>query len=319
MNKEARISSLMEKGFSYLGSHRYSDALAVGRRLKRLRHSSAFEIIALAHLRLGALPKAIAVLEEGIAKAARVWLLWELLGNCYSDAGRYKAAERAYKQALTRDRCDADVVHLNRAIAFNRAGNIKKAWSAIQKVKSPRLARHAVPVRIRLQLAFGNKRTAARLALELSRRRVPKVDLDPLNESFLLATCSLALSIAGHRRKARNLAFRSAVLNPQNTEALSLIREIDGKCASGTSLYQLLIRGTWNEPFGRSKIPPGFFRSCQVAAPDESTAFRLAKQFFPPEVRSCLAIEECKIMPRNDIKFDGIYSIGALMFFRRRT
>src|SRR5215475_5566062 len=108
INKDQRVSSLMEKGFSYLRLNRISDALATGRKLKRLRHSSAFEIIALAHLRLGAVRKAIAVLEEGVIKAGRVWLLWELLGNCYSDAGRYKAAEAAYKQALSKDKCDAD-------------------------------------------------------------------------------------------------------------------------------------------------------------------------------------------------------------------
>ena len=100
MNKDRLISRLTDKGFSFLRSHHYADALAVGRRLKRLRHSSAFEIMALAHLGLHRLSKAIAVLEEGVAKAGRVWLLWELLGNCYSDAGRYKNAERAYQQRI---------------------------------------------------------------------------------------------------------------------------------------------------------------------------------------------------------------------------
>src|SRR5437867_3873200 len=101
MNKPQRVSSLMRRGFSLLRAHRYGDALEAGRKLKRLRHSSAFEIMALAHLRLGVLGKAIAILEEGVRKAGRVWLLWELLGNCYSDAERYDAAENAYQEALS--------------------------------------------------------------------------------------------------------------------------------------------------------------------------------------------------------------------------
>ena len=319
MNKDQLISRLTDKGFSFLRSHDYADALAVGRRLKRLRHSSAFEIMALAHLGLRRLPKAIAVLEEGVSKAGRVWLLWELLGNCYSDAGRYKNAERAYQQALLREHCDADVIHLNRAIAFNRADQPQKAWVAIQKVESLRLARQADPVRIRIQLALGKKRAAAKLALNLSQRRLPVEDLDSRNESFLLATCALALNNAGSCRKARSLAFRAVGCDPENTEALSLIREMDNRRSSRTSLYQLLIRGIWNEPFGRSKIPPGFFRSCQVAAPDESTALQLAKPFFPPKVRSSLAVEECKIMSGKDAKFDGVYFISGLMFYRRRV
>jgi len=309
----------MDKGFSFLHSHGYREALAVGRKLKRLRHSSAFEIIALAHLRLGALSKAITTLEEGVTKAERVWLLWELLGNCYSDAGRYKAAEDAYKHALLKKGCDADVVHLNRAIAFNRAGKLKEAQSAIQEVQSPRLRRRADAIQVRIDLALGKQRSASKLALNLSHRRAPVADLDPRHESFLLTTCALALSSdVKHRRKARGLLFRAVGFNPQNAEALSLIREIDGKRSSRASLYQLLIRGLWNESFGRAKDPPGFFRSCQVAARDEPNAFRLARRFFPVEVRSSLAIEECKIIPCEDIESDGVYSISSLMFYRRR-
>jgi Tetratricopeptide repeat. len=318
MNKDQLISRLTDKGFWFLRSNHYADALAVGRRLNRLRHSSAFEIMALAHLGLHRLSKAIAVLEEGVAKAGRVWLLWELLGNCYSDAGRYKNAERAYQQALLREHCDANVIHLNRAIAFNRADEPQKAWMAIQKVESPRLARQADPVRIRIQLALGKKRSASELALNLSRRRLPVEDLDSRNESFLLATCAQALNNVGKRRKARSLAFRAVGFNPDNTEALSLIRDMDNKRSPGTSLYQLLIRGIWNEPFGKSKVPPGFFRSCQVAAPDESTAFQLAKRFFPPEVRSSLAVEECKTISSKDTKLHGVYFLSGLMLYRRR-
>src|SRR5688572_5527241 len=121
MNKLQRATALMQKGFSFLDAHRYEDALKVGENLKKLRHSSAFEILALAYLRTGKLSKAIAILEEGVIRANRVWVLWELLGNCYSDGGRYSKAEKAYAEALRRENCDDDVIHLNRAIAFNRA------------------------------------------------------------------------------------------------------------------------------------------------------------------------------------------------------
>ena len=69
----------MQKGFSLLDEHRFADALKVGRTLKKLRHSSAFEILALSYVGSNKLSMAIAVLEEGITKAGRVWILWELL------------------------------------------------------------------------------------------------------------------------------------------------------------------------------------------------------------------------------------------------
>src|SRR5260221_870929 len=139
MDRLPRANHLMRKGFSFLDEHRSTDALEIGRKLKKLPHSSAFEILALAHVRSNKLSKAIAVLEEGVTKVGRVWILWELLGNCYSDAGRFAKAEKAYREALTREGCDLDVVHLNRAIAFNRRGKHAEAKIALRLVKSPRL------------------------------------------------------------------------------------------------------------------------------------------------------------------------------------
>src|SRR6185295_8730093 len=104
--KDQPVESLMQKGFALLDAHQYKEALEMGRQLQRMRHSSAFEIMALAYLGLDQLPKAIATLEEGVRAAERVWLLWELLGNCYSDEGRYDAAEKAYQTALSKERCD---------------------------------------------------------------------------------------------------------------------------------------------------------------------------------------------------------------------
>src|SRR5947208_661551 len=118
MSAPQPVEALMQKGFSLLDAHRYKEGLEVGRKLNRMQHSSSFEIMALAYLRLGQLAKAIAILEKGVAKAGRVWLLWELLGNCYSDDGRYADAEKAYQEALTKERCDGDVIQLNRAVAF---------------------------------------------------------------------------------------------------------------------------------------------------------------------------------------------------------
>ncbi len=319
MTREQRTKGLMQRGFSLLRSYRYREALKVGRKLKRLRHSSCFEIMALAYLRLGALPKAIAILEQGVAKAGRVWLLWELLGNCYSDAGRYGAAQTAYQEALSRENCDPEVIHLNRAIAFERAGKLKKCWAAIQQVEAPRLSRRADALRIGVLRSLGNKRAASRLALSLSRRPIPAADVDSLSESSILTTCALALKDNPKTRlKARNLAFRAVGLNLTNLSALSLIREIDQQRSPRSSLHQLLIQGVWNEPFGRSKTPPGFFRTCQVAARNERTAFRYAKRFFPAEVRSSLTIEEHKTIPWDEVTLDGVYSLTGFMFYPRR-
>jgi tetratricopeptide (TPR) repeat protein len=230
----------MRNGFACLDEHEYSDALKIGRKLKRIRHSSAFEILALAHLRSGQLPKAIAILEEGVAKAGRVWVLWELLGNCYSDARRFGKAEKAYQCAFAQEGCDRDVVNLNRAIAFGRRGKFAEAKIALKPVHSARLRRRADACRIRIALQLGELRSAQRLASRLCRQHAaPSETYDPENESEILLTCALALKNGPKTKsKALRLAFEAVEIKPDNGEALAVIREIQHREAVSLDLLQ---------------------------------------------------------------------------------
>jgi tetratricopeptide (TPR) repeat protein len=320
MDKLRRASDLMQKGFSLLDEHRYGDALKVGRALKKLRHSSAFEILALAYLGSNKLSRAIAVLEEGVTKVGRVWILWELLGNCYSDAGRFGKAEQAYAEALTREGCDTDVVHLNRAIAFNRRGKFAEAKLALRHVKSPRLVRRADACRLRNALHLGEFLSARRLALRLCRGHpIPAENYDSESESELFVACALALK--DHpitRRKALRLAFKAVEVQPNNGEALAIIREIQRRGTSGLHLFRLVIHGVWDSPIGKSSRPPGLFRTLEIAAPDAQAAFRRARPFFPKAIRETLSIEECRTLRNSKPAMEGVYFLSANMFYPRR-
>jgi tetratricopeptide (TPR) repeat protein len=74
--------------------------LRIGYRLTGLNHSSGYEILALAYAGLKMPNKAISTLEEGVRLAPSVWLLWELLGNQYSDQGGYRDAQRCYSESV---------------------------------------------------------------------------------------------------------------------------------------------------------------------------------------------------------------------------
>lgn len=320
MDKIRRASVLMQKGFSFLDEHRYADALKVGQKLKKLRHSSAFEILALAYLRSDKRSKAITVLEEGVNNAGRVWILWELLGNCYSDAGRYSKAERAYQKALRLERCDLDAIHLNRAIAFNRAGKHTEAKEALRFVHSLRLRQRSDACRIRTALALEDVRSARKLASRVLRsrpRRNENHDRD--SESEILLSCALALS-SNPTAKARALrfAFRAVEVQPNNAEALGLIREILHRKAARLILFRLLIHGIWNVPIGKPNMPPGFFRTVEVAATNEAAAFRHAKPFFPTAVRKSLSVEESKTPKCPPLALEGVYFLSGYAFYPRR-
>jgi tetratricopeptide (TPR) repeat protein len=313
-------SELMQKGFALAGEQRYEDALQVGRKLKRLGHSSAFEIMALAHLGLNELPKAIATLEEGVAKAGRVWVLWELLGNCYSDAGSFKKADQAYAQALLKDRCYRDLVYLNRAIAFNRAGKFANAKSALRLVRDSRLHRLAGAQRIRTALHLGQDRVAHRLGLALLRQRPRKSEnLERKHESEILLACALALK-RNHktRSKALRLAFRAVEESLDNAQALALIRELQPAGVARPRFFRLLIHGIWNAPLENRRVPPGFFRTAEVAASSPQAALGYAKPFFPKAVRRSLALEEIKVLRRPGLTGEGVYFLSAFHLYPRK-
>lgn len=320
MDKLRRASDLMQKGFLLLDEHRYAEAMKVGQKLKRLRHSSAFEILALAYRRSDKLSKAIAVLEEGVAKAGRVWILWELLGNCYSDAAHFAKAEKAYQAALLRESSDQAVVHLNRAIAFNRAGKPAEAKSVLRLVKSPRLLWWTEACRIRTALALGNTRLARRLALGLCRRRssvFESCDRESKSEVFL--ACALALKgKAETHSKALRLAFRAVDAQPNNAQALAAIRDIIQRKVASPLLFRLLIRGVWGAPIDKSRVPPGFFRTVEVAAASQQAALRYARPFFPKRVRESLSVEETKAFRSTALSLEGVYFVSGYVFYLRR-
>jgi len=227
-----RTLELMRKGFALVGEGRYADALQIGRKLKRLGHFSAFEIMALAHLGLDELPKAIATLEEGVAKAGRV--LWELLGNCYSDAGSFKKADQAYTRALLKDRCYRDLVY--------------------HKTRS----------------------------------------------------------------KALRLAFRAVEESLDNAQALALIRELLPAGVARPRFFRLLIHGIWDAPLENWRVPPGFFRTVEVAASSPQAELDYAKPFFPKAARSSLALEEIKVLRRPALIEEGVYFLSAFHLYPRK-
>lgn len=320
MDTLQRATKLMQKGFSCLDEHCYAEALKIGRELKKLRYSSAFEILALAYLRSDKLLKAIEVLEDGVSKAGRVWILWELLGNCYSDAGRFAKAEKAYQKALQLEGCDHDVIHLNRAIAFNRAGKHTDAKSALRFVRSPRLRRRADACRIRTALKLGDAKSARQLALSLSRcRPMRKENHDRESESEIFLSCAVTLKDSPDTKgKALRLAFRAVEVQPNNAEALALIREILQRKTACRLLFRLLIHGVWDAPIGKSSVPSGFFRTVEVAAAAQPAAFRYAKAFFPKAVRKSLSIEKTKTFDDSALALDGVYFLSGYAFYARR-
>jgi len=72
----ANAVALFDAGWTAVEEGDFDQAHAIGRRLKALRFSGAFEILALVHGHQDKFGSACKVLEAGVKRAPKVWRLW---------------------------------------------------------------------------------------------------------------------------------------------------------------------------------------------------------------------------------------------------
>jgi tetratricopeptide (TPR) repeat protein len=314
-----RIERLIKAGFASLTRGDFQTSLRIGKQLKSLRHSSAFEILALAYLRQGKLDRAIAYLEDGVSKAPLARILWELLGNCYSDKGRFVDAERIYLSALKMDKRRRDTIHLNRGIAFGRAGNFGKALNALKLVKSPRLQRRADAFRIRVALSTGKLHHARAIANRLARvSSGARECYDAANEAEVWLTCALALQTDPRtKRKALRFAHKAGMIRPESDEILRTVREICGERAAGMKYHRLILEGTL-QCDGSEKAASGFFRTVGVLAKNAEDALRKTKPYFCGSVQKTLSIAEVNVLEGVQVDLGGVYYLSDYMCFPKK-
>jgi tetratricopeptide (TPR) repeat protein len=82
-------------------------AIAAGQRLIELRHAYGFEVLARAYWARDEKTKAIRTLQDGVAKAPKLWPLWQLLGDYWTDVGDAKRAKESYEQVLANEAADS--------------------------------------------------------------------------------------------------------------------------------------------------------------------------------------------------------------------
>ncbi|MDQ3283793.1 MAG: hypothetical protein M3Q69_20520 [Acidobacteriota bacterium] len=101
------IDSLIQLADEALQDGNDNAAIEAGQRLVDLRHAYGFEVLARAYWQRDEKTKAIRTLQDGVAKAPRMWPLWQLLGDYWTDVGDAKRARESYEQVLASDSADA--------------------------------------------------------------------------------------------------------------------------------------------------------------------------------------------------------------------
>jgi tetratricopeptide (TPR) repeat protein len=316
---------LMSEAFEALDSRKPKAALKIARKLRRMRYSGSFEVQALAYVKLGEPSRAIDVLREGTTTCPDVWILWQLLGNSLSDAGRFEEAFEAYERGLSAREPYPESLNLNYAIALLRSGQAMQARDRIRPIlDAPDFRERDGSLRARM------------LAVELEAlRALDKCDATVAffeaigDESFgdragaelsmLWSEYARSLSELGRHHDAEKAALRSVRFNVKNDETLSCLREVRrGPTSLPTSHQKLVIEGEWsNLSEGVDRKPMGFFASYSVCADTREEALAFVMELQPAEVTN-LRISESRLVG-TVTQPKGVYSASAYVFYAKEN
>ena len=307
------IENLSARGFELLRGYDYAGAVKVGKQLEQLRYSSCFEILALAYAGMDKRETAITTLERGVKRAPNVWLLWQLLGNYYSDEKSFDRAYHAYARALKCDHADASSIHLNWAIALSRKEDYQAALDLLEKVVDPAIHRRRIDITLSILNSLACFEEASVLAMEILNDE-PSEDCQL--ESRIHAHYALAIwKGSANREMALEESWQAIALDKTNERAMCLIREIENSRSDKAILYHLLVEGRLNDPVNSEEAPQGFFSTYQVVADDLDEALELASRFEPEDIRSTLRISESKVLKHQTDEPKGVYFCSGYCLF----
>ena len=322
MTKLEQIEDLMKAGFEAVNDFDTKVAIKIGKKLKKLRHTSAFEILALAYLNEENSEKAIKILKEGVDVAPKLWILWQLLGNTYSDINKYDEAQKCYQKALECEGNDGNSILYNSALAYARTKDKTHHEEQIDRISVQELHENK---QFNLLFLVASEKVSLLIkkgALEESRKFSEKyinIGIDKYEYrteySELLAIYAELMWRLQETNIAINYLDEAIELDKSNNTAMWLVREIDNLTSETAKYFNILIMGVWLEPFEGESTKPGFFTSYKVVAEDTEHTLHFIKRFEQPEIHKTIKIEESEILNEKPNAPLGVYETTGYSFF----
>lgn len=316
-----RAAALYDQGRALIEEEEFEAALAIGRKLRKLRFSGAYEIEGLAYSGLDRDDDAVRVLREGLAIEPSVWVNWLLLGSCLSRLGNYDEALLAYDRAQASPQSDRDMVELNRAIVGIRREDYAFALrhlDAIHSYENAPARLRAIGCRVRALQGLGRVAQAEDLGLRTLREWRDTNDGEGKSD---IAEIALVL---GEIRLGRG-DDREAVLAhaiewwraTRQERLLWLVREAQPLRSPESHYFRLLLHGTISPGSDVDVDAQGFYSSADVVAdsPEEALAFVL--QLDPPERGVEVTVHEANALEPRPNGPKGVYAApGGRTYYR---
>lgn len=311
----AKTADLFDQGWRAVENREYDEATKLGRRLERRRYTGAFEILALSHAGKGDLVLAIKVLEKGVRRGPTVWRLWQLLGNYRSDLKRYKQSFAAFRTALTCPAVDKSSVHLNWAVASNRANCPEDAIAHLKHVRAKPLNLRKGCEKVGALTLLREFAKASRLARLLIARNRNTQNAEPFLSAIHtnLAECIWRLRADGIT--ALKHAWKAIALDQTNGRARWLIREIRNERSLHSCYLRVIVEGQWPWQLDGTPKKHGFMMPFEIVADSPAEALRFATEFEPPALRPKLRLSEFKRIEPRPKEPKGVYWVGGRGFY----
>ncbi|MGZ8868762.1 MAG: tetratricopeptide repeat protein [Thermoanaerobaculia bacterium] len=305
------VQALIAKAEEALLEGNYDFAQRAAEQVIAQRYSYGFELLARVHAHRDNLPRAIAVLQEGVAKAPRAWQLWLRLGEFRSDHGDYDGALAAYDAALGIEGVDADEVQLNAAIAHDRAGRAEDALMRLHEVRGANDDTTIAAARVRAEILLTLDRPAAAAAAAQAGLARVGEETAPEDVAPLYAALAKAEWMNGDPGAALHHAWDAVALDSTDETALWVIREIEGDYSSSAKHFRVIIHGR-DEDFDAD----GFWRRYDVVADDEEEAMRFIRRVEPAHIRPSLRLDEAEVVDAATDQPKGVYWCTSYAYYR---
>lgn len=307
-----RSERLMHKALELIEEENFAAAHAIASELEELRYSGAFEIRARAFLGEGEPEKAAAELERGLTLAPEVWSSWQLLGNTYSDLGRYEDAEAAYERAWACPVKDEESLRFNQAVLASRRGDPGRVLELANGFTDNELYAMAVPLRMRALIALGRPEEAEKLgALALAKW---EDRADPASRASLAgALADLRLQQGVEPALVRDFVAREWHLHPPSVSLLALLRRIDDQRSESSSYFRMLVAAQF--PVPREDGAIGYFAAFHAIADSPEEALEMYRNLDRREPHAYLRLDEAEAVEPRPGEPKGICWMAALTYF----
>ncbi|MEM9218788.1 MAG: hypothetical protein AAGD25_31160 [Cyanobacteria bacterium P01_F01_bin.150] len=307
------INTLIDTGFALVSNGEFEEAGKIGLELKSHRHTSSFEILALAYAGMEDLNKAIAILEEGIEVAPNIWQFWQLLGNYSSDLENYDKSIEYYERGIQCPDANINSLKYNLAVLYSRLEEFEKSNEIVDEVNGELFEFKRINLKMENLIDLGRPNES----IDISDKYLEKIDGHDnfYDISDYYAAMSEAFLKIEEFDAARTSAHSSVTYNKHNERAQYVLRELNMKPESGLKYLKVIVEGVWSGSDDEKEKPPVFFTTYDMAVKNNENILELIKPFEPPEVFDSLRIEEINELESDWDGLIGIYKTYGYQFY----